>query len=89
MPSRKKWKPQEKAKIVLQALQGRPISEICLEHSISNSMLYKWKDQFFANMHLAYEAKQSNKEIQKVQNQNKKLKAIVADLTLELKKTDW
>ena len=78
MPSRKKWKSQERAEIVLQALQDRPISEICLEHDISNSLLYKWKDQFFANMRLAYEANQSNKEIQKVQNQNKKLKAIVA-----------
>lgn len=89
MSNRKQWKSHEKAEIILQALKGRPVADICSEYGISNSMFYKWKDVFLANMHLAYENNKGNKAMQKVENQNKKLKSIVAELTLELKKTDW
>ena len=46
MAKRKQWKSQQKSEIVLQALQGRPVSEICLEYGIGNSLFYKWKEQF-------------------------------------------
>ena len=32
---RRKWKPEQKALIVLEGLKGRPIGELCAEHEIS------------------------------------------------------
>jgi transposase-like protein len=89
MSKRKQWKSEEKARIVLSGLQGRPVSEICLEYEISNSQYYKWKDQFMRNMHLSYEVNRSSKSQERLKNENSKLKTMVADLSLELKKSDW
>ena len=89
MSKRKQWKSEEKARIVLSGLQGRPVSEICLEYEISNSQYYKWKDQFMRNMHLSYEVNRSSKSQERLKNENSKLKTMVADLSLELKKNDW
>jgi hypothetical protein len=32
---RRKWKPEQKALIVLEGLKGRPIGELCAEHEIT------------------------------------------------------
>jgi transposase-like protein len=42
---RRKWKPEQKALIVLEGLRGRPIGE----HEISQTQYYQWRDQFLAN----------------------------------------
>jgi transposase-like protein len=46
---RRKWKPEQKALIVLEGLKGRPISELCAEHEISQAQYYQWRDLFLAN----------------------------------------
>jgi transposase-like protein len=89
MSKRKQWKSEEKARIILSGLQGRPVSEICIEYGISNSQYYKWKDQFMRNMHLSYEVMNNNKSLQRLKSENSKLKTLVADLSLEIKKSDW
>ena len=89
MAKRKQWKPQQKSKIVLQALQGRAVADICVEYGITTSLFYKWKEQFLRNMHLAYEVSDNNRAQQKLKNDNNKLKNLVAELSLELKKSDW
>lgn len=89
MSRRKQWKSSEKSQIVLFGLRGRPVSELCIEYGISASMYYQWKDQFLRNMHLAYEVSNLDKSSQKLKSENSQLKSLVADLTLELKKSDW
>jgi transposase-like protein len=89
MSKRKQWKSEEKARIILFGLQGRPVSEICIEYGISNSQYYKWKDQFLRNMHLSYEVTNNNRSTQRLKLENSNLKTLVADLSLELKKSDW
>jgi transposase-like protein len=37
---RRKWKPEQKALIVLEGLKGRPIGELCAEHEISQAQLF-------------------------------------------------
>jgi len=46
---RRKWKPGQKALIVLEGLKGRPIGELCAEHEISQAQYYQWRDQLLAN----------------------------------------
>jgi Transposase len=47
---RRKWKPGQKALIVLEGLKGRPIGELCAEHEISQAPCYQWRDQSLANL---------------------------------------
>jgi transposase-like protein len=46
---RRKWKPEQKALIVLKGLKGWPIGELCAEHQISQAQYYQWRDLFLAN----------------------------------------
>jgi transposase-like protein len=52
---RRKWKPEQKALIVLEGLKGRPIGELYAEHEISQAQYYQWRDQFLANAAKAFE----------------------------------
>ena len=41
---RRRWKPEQKALIVLEGLKGRPIGALCAEHEISQAQYYQWRD---------------------------------------------
>jgi putative transposase len=53
---RRKWKPEQKALIVLEGLKGRPLGDLCAEHEISQAQYYQWRDQFLANAAKAFES---------------------------------
>jgi transposase len=86
---RRQFSPEEKMNIILESLQGeRPISEICREHGITQSLYYQWRDKFMdgAKANLTHGRKKHNGEHVEVQQ----LKSIIAELTVEnqiLKKT--
>jgi len=83
---RRKWDPKTKSMIVLQGLKGKPIAELCSEHQISQAQYYQWRDQFLANMHQVFvQDEQHEKALTK---ENARLKKIIGDLTIELKKTE-
>lgn len=43
----RKWTAEEKLAIVLEGLkEKRSVAEICREHSISQTLYYKWRDRF-------------------------------------------
>lgn len=43
----RKWTADEKLAIVLEGLkEKRPVSEICVEHRISQTLYYRWRDKF-------------------------------------------
>jgi len=81
---RRKWDPKTKAMIVIEGLKGRPISKICIEHQISQAQYYQWRDQFLANMPKIF-ADDSRRE-KALTKENARLKRIIGDLTVELKK---
>jgi transposase-like protein len=83
---RRKWDPKAKAMIVLQGLKGKPISEICSEHQITQSQYYLWRDQFLEKMHLAFIDDERREKA--LTNENVRLKRIIGDFTVELKKTE-
>lgn len=47
------WTSEEKAKIVVQGLKGRAVSEICNEYQIHQTQYYKWREQFLLFLHNA------------------------------------
>lgn len=46
---RKEYKPDFKLEVVLEGLgSDKPISQLCREKRITDSLYYKWRDQFLA-----------------------------------------
>lgn len=74
MPLRK-WDAKTKAMIVLEGLKGKPVAELCAEHQISQAQYDQWREQFLAHVPQASLARE-----------NVRLKTLVGELTLELKK---
>jgi transposase-like protein len=84
---RRRWDPKTKASIVLQGIKGRPVAEICIEHQITQADYYRWKDQFLTNMPTLFENRDKKEE--RLKQENDKLKKLVGELNLELKKNEW
>ena len=85
---RRKWDARTKALIVLQGLKGTPVSTLCTEHQISQAQYYDWRDQFLAHASKAFEVHQQADQVARLERENGRLKRVVADLTLEVKKTE-
>ena len=83
---RRKWDPKTKALIFIEGLKGKPIAEICIEHQISQTQYYQWRDYFLANIHQVFDSSEKNMEI--LSRENSRLRKIIGDLTVELKKTE-
>ena len=88
MTKRRRWKAEEKSRIILEGLKGRPVADVCIEHQISQSMYYSWRDQFLSNMSQVFETKKIDQREAYQNHQIDKMKKIIANLTIELKKND-
>jgi transposase-like protein len=75
-----------KAQIVLEGLRGKPVAEICNQYQISQTHYYRLRDLFLSNMHQAFE--NTSQQEAKLTRENDRLKQIIGDLTVELKKSD-
>lgn len=85
---RRKWDAKSKATIVLEGLRGTPVSEICNEHQISQSEYYRWREQFLEGMPKVFNG--DDRREQALMRENSRLKGIIGDMTLRLKKlNEW
>lgn len=84
----RKWDAKTKAIIVLEGLKGKPVATLCQDHQISQGQYYQWRDQFLANASKAFEVSQQSQREARVRQENERLKKVVGELTLELKKND-
>lgn len=85
---RRQWDAKTKAAIVLMGLKGKPVAEICTEHQISQSQYYQWREQFLANIPKVFKNDERRERV--LSRENTRLKKIIGDLTLELKKqNEW
>jgi transposase-like protein len=73
--------------VVLEGLKGKPVAEIRTEHQISQSQYYQWRDQFLAHAGQAFDVHQHTKREARLEQENARLKKLVGELTLELKKS--
>src|SRR5262245_39758267 len=83
---RRTWDAETNTKIVIQGLQGRLVVELCHEYRISHSLYSQWRDQFLANAPKAFDVQQSHRQEARLVREHARLKALVGELTLELKK---
>ncbi len=86
---KRQWSSEQKLQIVMQGIKGRVVSEICSEHQIGQSQYYLWRDQFLQNAGKVFEMPQKAQQQTRLMRENEKLKAMVGELHLELKKSDW
>lgn len=85
---KRKWTSEAKARIVLSGLKGLSVAEICVAHGISQSQYYRWRDEFLSNAGKAFETQKTCQQQQRLERENEKLKTLVGELTIELKKTE-
>lgn len=65
--------------ILREADAGVKTGELCRKHGISNATLYKWKAKF-GGMTVS-----DARRLRQLEDENRRLKHIVADLTLDVK----
>jgi len=84
------WTSQEKLRIVLEGLSGQiEITKLSAKYQIANTQYYLWRDQLLKHGHQAFETKNISKKEQHLEEEVLKLKRIIGDLTVELKKSDY
>ncbi|MCA9409050.1 MAG: transposase [Candidatus Omnitrophica bacterium] len=87
---RRIWTSKQKSQIVLEGLSGQiDITKLCQKYQVSQAQYYKWRDAFLQNCHQSFEVKKQSQKEQHLEAQNEKLKRIIGDLTIELKKSEY
>lgn len=87
---KRKWTSQEKLKIILEGLSGQiEINKLCAKYQIAQTQYYKWRDQLLKFGHQAFDQKTITKKEDRLEHENLKLRRIIGDLTIELKKTEF
>lgn len=74
---RKRYSDEQIAFALRQAESGTAVEEICRKMGVSEATFYRWKKQF-AGMGVA-----EIRRLKQLEDENSKLKKLVADLTLD------
>ena len=74
---RKRYTDEQIAYALRQAESGTPVTEICRKLGVSQQTFYTWRRKF-AGMGVA-----ELRELRQLREENKKLKELVADLSLD------
>ncbi len=83
------YSPDEKAKLVLEALRGeRTINEIASEHNIHPNMLSKWKRDVENNLYVLFQ-NNSAKERKTKQEQEAELERLYAQIGKLTTQNEW
>ena len=87
---RRRWESSQKLKIVLEGLSGQiEISKLCNKYQISQVIYYRWREQLLQYGHQAFESRNITKREKRLSDENQRLKQIIGDLTVELKKSEF
>jgi transposase-like protein len=85
---RKQRSSHEKLQIVLESFKTKEtVSELCNRHGITQSQYYRWREQLLKGSDKIFTIDR-DKHVDKLQKENTKLKTLIGDLTVELKKTE-
>jgi putative transposase len=74
---RRKFTDEQILAIVKEGEAGRKIADLCRAHGMAEQTFYRWKKQF------AGLGVQELRELRSVRDENRKLKEVVAELTLD------
>jgi transposase-like protein len=82
MNKRRSFKPELKAKIVLEVLTGtKSTAQVCREHSIKEQLVTRWKKQFLQSASIIFQQEQlQDSQLDRIAE----LERMVGRLTMEL-----
>lgn len=88
--TRRLFSSEQKLMIVMEAQRGeQSVSELCRKHAISQGMFYKWNKEFMeaGKKRLAGDTvrEATSDEVTDLRKENKELKELVAELSLQNK----
>lgn len=87
---RRNWNPQQKLEIVLEGLkESCTLAELCNRYQISQTQYYQWKDRLLGDGYKVFNRGGVDKQAENLEKENRQLKQIIGDLTVELKKNDF
>ncbi len=69
--------------VLKSAEAGMAVKEVCRQHGITETTYYRWKKKF-GGMDVS-----EAKRLRQLEDENRRLKAIVADLTLDKQALQW
>jgi len=86
---RRQWTGKQKLQIVLEGLGGKvPLGELCARHQIGQAQYYQWRDQLFNYGAKVFDRGGPEQTEQRLREENRRLKTLVGELTVELKKSE-
>jgi transposase-like protein len=75
--------PEQRRDIVLSLLEGRvPMAELCRTHQVSNTAIYRWKDQFLEGGLAALQGQGASTRERAMQAEMDEMRTIVGELAL-------
>ena len=87
---RRKWTSKEKLRIVLEGMKERvPLGDLCARYGVSQTQYYKWRDRLLREGEKVFEFGGPSKAEKRQKKEIEKLRSIIGELTVELKKTDF
>jgi len=75
--SRKRFTDEQKSVVLAQAEAGVPIKGLCRKYGVSEATFYSWRKKY-GNL-----AASEVKRLRQLEDENRKLKRLVADLALD------
>lgn len=85
----RRWDSKTKTSIILEHLEQQiPVATLCNKYQISQGLFAYWLKEFQAKAHKVFDTEKQSKKEQRLYEENKKLKRIIAELAIELKKTE-
>ncbi|HHT9126392.1 MAG TPA: transposase [Candidatus Brocadiia bacterium] len=85
----RKWDPKTKMRIVLEGMGNKmPLAELCNKYQIGQGQFYYWLKELQSKGHKVFESEKQTKKEQRLLEEINKLKRIIAELSIELKKTE-
>ena len=83
----REWTEEQKFKIVLEGLRSEtPVVKLCEKYEISQTQYYKWRDMLLEHGKESFTMAKSQSKEERMEREIVKLKKIIGDLTVELKK---
>jgi transposase-like protein len=80
MQKRRKFSSEQKAQIVLSVLKGESLLEVAKKHTITPSLIHKWKEHFLEKASLLFD---TGKEEQESAKKIKQYEHVIAKITTQ------
>ena len=86
----KNWTSKEKLQIVLEGLKEKiTMAELCNKYGMHQSQYYRWREQLLEHGIKSFEVNAITSREKRAQAEINRLKRIIGDLTVELKKNEY